>query len=130
MSFRVFTTLLLLLHAFHALATIPVTGKLETSLNGQYLTYSRSISSFPDIALKRDSSYRLSIEPLNSSVNTLKVYLCNETLDSCEYLDTSEVKISGSLLSKKIIYCTVPLDKLNSGSHSFSFQLSIVEIAP
>ncbi|WP_182038499.1 hypothetical protein [Vibrio alginolyticus] len=130
MSFRVFTTVLLLLHVFQALATTPITGRFETSLDEQYLTYTRLITSFPGIALNRDSSYQISIEPLNSGVGRLNIYLCNDVLDSCEHIDTSEVKISGSILSKKKIYCTVPLDKLNSGTHNFSFQLSISEISP
>ncbi|HBC3522767.1 TPA: hypothetical protein KDZ30_001241 [Vibrio alginolyticus] len=129
MSFRVLITVTLLLHVFQAIAGIPVTGRFQASLDEQYLTYRRSITSFPDISLNRDSTYQVSIEPLYSGVDKLKVYLCNETLDSCEYFDSSEVKLKGSMLSKKNIYCTVPLDNLNSGKHSFPFQLSIVEIA-
>lgn len=130
MNFRIFTTVFLLSYTFHALAAVPISGRFETSFDEQYLTYNRSIKNFPDIDLKRDSSYQISISTLNSSVDRLKVYLCNETLDSCENLVNSGVKMLGSILSKKTIYCTVPLDKLNIGTHSFSFQISIVEVAP
>lgn len=132
MSFRILTTVLLLLNPFNVLAAIPITGKLAESLDEQYLTYSRSISSFPDIILERNSSYQISIEQLNSSGQSsrLKIYLCNVSLDSCESLDKSELEIKGSILSKRYIYCTVPLNKISSGMHNFAFQLSVVEITP
>lgn len=132
MNFRILTTVFILLQSFQAFATIPITGNLEPSLDEQHLTYTRSITSFPDISLKSDSSYQVSVDTLSSTsgAERLRVYICNETLDSCEHLGKSDIKISGSILSKRKIYCTTPLDKLNSGAYSFSFRLSILETSP
>lgn len=132
MNFRTLTTVFILLQSFQAFATTPITGNLEPSLDEQYITYTRSITSFPDISLKSNSSYQVSVDtPISTSgAERLRVYLCNETLDSCEHLGKSYIKISGSVLSKMNIYCTTPLNKLNSGAYSFSFRLSILEISP